>query len=86
MNLQDDMIHMAQSAKEAALKIATIPTSEKNKALKLMAQDLIAQADFIYKSNEKDLAAARDKGYAKALVDRLVVDKKQLKEMADSLF
>lgn len=85
MTMHNDIILMAKGAKEAALKMATVKTTDKNKALTLMAKALIKEAAYIYRENSKDLAEAQSKGYTKALMDRLAVNEKLLKEMAESL-
>ena len=85
MNLQKHMIEMARAAKKASLSLAVISTKEKNRALVAMAKALLAKRDYLARENSKDILMARKQGYSKALVDRLILSEKQIKEMADCL-
>src|SRR3990167_2294853 len=50
-----------------------------------MAGILLKNADAIKKANNKDVAAAKDKGLSKAMIDRLTVTDKILKTMSDGI-
>jgi len=76
---------MARKAKAASLKLGLISTAEKNRALTTMAQALISKSGYIIAQNKKDLTETQRQNYAKALVDRLVLNEKRIQEMADSL-
>lgn len=76
---------MAQQARKVSHQLALIRTDEKNRALKLMADGLIESQEYLIKENAKDLKAACAQGYAKSLVDRLVLDEKRIAAMAQSL-
>ena len=76
---------MVKAAKAAAYELSLISTDEKNKVLRQMAKALLVQKDFLKRENQKDLRAAEDKGYTKALVDRLRLTDKVIDEMADCL-
>jgi len=85
MVLRDQMIDMTKKAKTAALALGLISTRAKNQAVSAMARALIFKSDYIIAQNKKDLTAAQRQNYAKALVDRLTLNAKKIKEMADSL-
>src|SRR3990170_4830946 len=85
MSIKSDILQIAQSARQASLKLANINTSVKNKTLLSMADELLENADAVKKVNDKDVAAAKDKGLSKAMVDRLTVTDKVLKTMADGI-
>jgi glutamate-5-semialdehyde dehydrogenase len=85
MDLKKQIIKMAQEAKKVSYQLATLATSEKDKALKLMAEELRARQDFLIKENKKDIAAAKKAKLSPALVDRLVLNEKRIAGMADSL-
>ena len=85
MELKKQIMEMARKAKAASLELGLISTAEKNRALTTMAQALISKSGYIIAQNKKDLTEAQRQNYAKALVDRLILSEKRIKEMADSL-
>ena len=85
MKLKKQIMEMARKAKAASLKLGLISTAEKNRALTTMAQALISKSGYIIAQNKKDLTETQRQNYAKALVDRLVLNEKRIQEMADSL-
>ncbi len=80
-----DIKQIAKSARQASLKLASIDTNVKNRALLSMAEGLLKDADAIKEANKKDLKAAEGKGLSKAMLDRLAVSDKILKAMADGI-
>ena len=80
-----DIKQIAKSARQASLKLASIDTNVKNRALLSMAEGLLKDADAIKEANKKDLKAAEGKGLSKAMLDRLAVSDKVLKTMADGI-
>jgi glutamate-5-semialdehyde dehydrogenase len=50
-----------------------------------MALALLAKKTFLLKANKKDAAKAKGSGLSKALIDRLTLNDKRIKEMSDSL-
>lgn len=85
MNLSAHILTIAQKAKAASSKLALIAAPEKDRALRLMAKALVDNAAFIIKENQKDLAQAKINRYAPALVDRLTLNEKRIKDMAQGL-
>ena len=85
MLFKDKIIKILKGAKEASFALANISAKEKNKALSGMSQALLKNARFILSENSKDVALASEKGISKALVDRLTLTEKRIKEMAGSL-
>ncbi|MBI5047519.1 MAG: glutamate-5-semialdehyde dehydrogenase [Deltaproteobacteria bacterium] len=85
MSLKSDVLQIAQSAREASLKLANLNTNIKNKALLTMAEELLKNADKIKKANKKDVETADGKGLSKAMIDRLTVSDKVVKNMSDGI-
>ncbi|MFA5060383.1 MAG: glutamate-5-semialdehyde dehydrogenase [Candidatus Omnitrophota bacterium] len=85
MDLKHKISTIAQTAKLAAQELSAVSTEKKNQALKLMARFLIEQSSYLIRENQKDLKAARNKNYSKALIQRLTLTPKVIKEMADCL-
>lgn len=85
MDTASQIRQMAKRAKAASRKMGLVPTGLKNKILNRMAQALLLKSSYLMKENQKDLESARRQGYAKALIDRLVLKKKHIDEMSACL-
>lgn len=83
--ISDVMIEIGKRAKEAARKLATIPEGVKNEALYAMADALEANIELIVEENKKDLEEGDRQGISAALRDRLYLDEKRVREMAQGL-
>lgn len=86
MSLQNQILNMVKAAKKASQGLALVSTQAKNDALQKMARALISQKSYLLKENQKDLKEAQGKNYAKALIDRLTLNEKRIKEMAQCLW
>jgi glutamate-5-semialdehyde dehydrogenase len=80
-----ELLTKAQALKGAALKMASLTTEQKNNALALMAEELLKQTDYILEENKKDVQAGQDAGISQALLDRLTLTEKRIKEMAEGI-
>lgn len=76
---------LAVRAKEASRRLASSSTQQRNRALLAMAHALTARQDEIIAANEKDLAAAREKGTAAGLLDRLELNPQRLKAISEAV-
>nr|WP_294490823.1 glutamate-5-semialdehyde dehydrogenase [uncultured Mediterraneibacter sp.] len=76
---------LTKRAKNAATEAAKLGTEEKNRGLLSVAAELIGQQDAILEENEKDLAAAREKGVKQSLIDRLALSEQRIADMAEGL-
>ncbi len=85
MDIKEEMIRLARQARQAAKKLANLSTTIKNNALHAMADEIEAQKERIKQENEKDLAYARSKGLSSAMIDRLLLNDRRIKAMADGL-
>lgn len=85
MDVKELVLEIGQKAKEAARRLPALSTEAKNKALRLVAERLRAERAFLQAENEKDLAAAREKGLSAALIDRLTLSDKVIEGMAVGL-
>jgi len=79
------VLEKAKKAKAAAAQLAKLSSSIKDKALEMMAQALEDQTDFLIQANKPDVEAAVRNGKPKAFVDRLTLNEKRIKDMADGL-
>ncbi|MDS0525378.1 glutamate-5-semialdehyde dehydrogenase [Clostridium sp. SHJSY1] len=80
-----ELINLGTRAKEASYELMNMGTTEKDKALRNMADKLLVHNEEILKENKKDLEVAIQKGTSKAMLDRLSLDKKRIEDMADGL-
>ncbi len=83
--MSTSILKTAQAAKRASFHLASVASKEKQKALLAMAQALVANQAYIIKENAKDLDLAKKANYVKALVDRLTLNEKRIKDMADGV-
>ncbi len=85
MTLKEQILKQVTLAHRAALKLALVPTKEKDKALKAMAAALLKDAALILKANALDVSAGVGAGLTAALIDRLTLNEKRVKAMADGI-
>ncbi|MBF0516563.1 MAG: glutamate-5-semialdehyde dehydrogenase [Nitrospirae bacterium] len=85
MNIVEYVKKKALEARAGARAMAAAETQQKNNILTNMADSLRKEKDYLIKENEKDTAAARNKGLSEALIDRLTLNEKRIDEMAAGL-
>jgi glutamate-5-semialdehyde dehydrogenase len=85
MSVEQLIIEMGKGAKEASRVLRKIDRGQKDAALLLTADKLLARKEEIFRENGKDLSIARESGLAPAMIDRLTLDGKTLNSMADGL-
>lgn len=83
--LADTLQTLGRQAKQAARQLAAAPDRAKAQALRAMADLIEAQRADLQAKNELDLAAARERGLADAMVDRLRLSDRALDLMAAGL-
>ena len=83
--MESEVYSKAKAAHDAAYVLATTATDVKNKALLYIAEELINQTDAILAANAEDLARAREKGMAPAMLDRLKLTPEQIVSMAEGV-
>ena len=76
--LAAEMTAMGRQAREAARALALAGPEVRTRAIAGMATALKKRADEVLAANEADLEAARAKGMADAMMDRLALDRKRL--------
>jgi len=80
-----DIHVIGKKAKEASRILSGLSAGIKNRALSEMAASLTEAKGDILSANEKDVAAAREKGTSEALMDRLKLDESRILGMAKGL-
>jgi len=81
----EEVVEKARKAKEASLKLGVTSAPVKNAALKKMAESIERYCEEILHENRKDLEATESKGASSSLVDRLLLNEKRIREMAEGL-
>lgn len=85
MSIKEQVQKIAREARAASLEISRIGTAVKDRMLLAMATALEEKSTYLIKENAADLAAGREKGLSEAMLDRLMLDEKRIKGIADAL-
>lgn len=85
MDIKSLVLKKAMEAKASAGELAGLSSEHKNTALIKMAGALESRKSYLIKENSKDISAAKRKGLSKAMIDRLTLNEKRIKEMAQGL-
>lgn len=85
MSWEQELLEKGKLAQSASRVLAITSTTDKNKALELMAQALLDHTDDILKGNAKDIENARANNMKEAMIDRLMLDEKRVAAMAGGL-
>lgn len=72
------MVDLGQRAKGAARKLARVDSEAKNRAIHMLADELLAAQEQILAANAQDLADGREAGLSDALLDRLMLNDSRL--------
>ncbi|MEK4403766.1 glutamate-5-semialdehyde dehydrogenase [Sporosarcina sp. FSL K6-6792] len=74
-----------KAAKEVSYSLVNITTDQKNKALALIAEQLVADQTSILAENQKDLDDGKAKGFTDAILDRILLTGKRIEDMANAI-
>ena len=84
-DIQSAILEMGRKARAASRELVKLTTAQKNAILLAMADEIEARQTIILEANAKDLARATQNGLSKAMIDRLTLDPKRLKAVADAV-
>jgi glutamate-5-semialdehyde dehydrogenase len=85
MDFDHELIILGQRAKQAARKLVSLGTAEKNKALSAMAEALLVHEREILEANALDVERAVAKGLKTSLVNRLSLTPEGIREISEAL-
>jgi glutamate-5-semialdehyde dehydrogenase len=85
MDIREFVTQKAIEAKAGARSLAKTSSEHKNRVLIRMAEALKERSADLIAENKKDIEFAEKKGLSKALIDRLAITEKRVKEMAYGL-
>ncbi|WP_094490187.1 glutamate-5-semialdehyde dehydrogenase [Wohlfahrtiimonas sp. G9077] len=83
--LQNYWDQVGQQARAASRDLLRASTAEKNRALQLIHDEIMAHIDQIMVENQKDCDAARANGLTEAFIDRLLLDDARIRSMASGV-
>lgn len=85
MNINEYVLQLCKTVKDASRTLSVAKTSEKNKALELISQKLQENKDFILEENTKDLSEAEKNGIPSAMMDRLKLNDARIESICQAL-
>jgi len=85
VSIAEKIVKIARDARQASLAMARLSTAVKNDMLLKMAAALENATPALIAENRKDLAAGQLKGLSTAMLDRLMLDEKRIRGIADAL-
>ena len=83
--MKNKILKILNDAKDASRVVAGVSTENKNKALSQMAKALLKNSRYILLQNAKDVVIAKKKGLSDAMIDRLRLTNKRIKDMAQAI-
>lgn len=83
--IQSAILDMGRRARAASRVLVNLTSDQKNAILHSMADEIMAQQDSILAANALDLRRAEQNGLSKAMIDRLTLDPKRLKAIAEAV-
>ncbi len=84
-NLEPTMNRLGNAARSAAVQLASAPSAQKDAALRAAAAACRREAEAILAANQRDLAAAEQRGLAPAMLDRLKLTPGRIEAIAAGL-
>ena len=85
MTTADEVLDVARRSRVAAVTLATLTRAQKDAALLAMADALVRETPRVLAANAEDLDRGREAGLTDAILDRLALDDKRVRAMADGL-
>ena len=83
--LRQEMHDLGDAARAAAIALAQAPSAVKDRAIRGAITSIRDRAAEIIAANEKDVAAARERGTKASFIDRLALDPDRVEAMATGL-
>lgn len=81
----ENLEKICEKVKETTSTISIMNNLKKKEVLIQVAQDIIKAKDTIIKANDRDIENAVNKKMKESLIDRLKLNEKRIKEIANSL-
>ena len=85
MDIYREVEILAQNAKRASCSLALLSEKEKNAILLILAELLCQRSEEIIKANSDDLVLAEENSVPRVKLDRLMINEKRIREIAESI-
>src|SRR5690625_3425510 len=83
--MMSEVIQKGKAAKTSSYLLIGVTTEEKNKALHLVAEQIIADKDRILEENKKDIEKGKEQGLTDAVLDRIMLNETRVQDMAQAI-
>ncbi|AXI08610.1 glutamate-5-semialdehyde dehydrogenase [Oceanobacillus zhaokaii] len=80
-----EVLEKGKAAKMASYQMTGLSTEEKNTALALIAEQIVADQAFILEENNKDIETGKERGLSNAVLDRIMLTEERIQGMADGV-
>lgn len=80
-----ELLEICQRAKSVKYEVQKLGTGDKNRALLKVAECLVSEAGYILDANSKDYENGLKNGMHQGMLDRLKLDEKRIKAMAEGV-
>jgi glutamate-5-semialdehyde dehydrogenase len=80
-----EVLRKGKAAKAVSYHLIEKTTEEKNTALEKIAQQLEREQDYLVTENQKDLDFGRSNGLSDSILDRMLLNKKRIEDMANAI-
>ncbi|MGO1579932.1 MAG: glutamate-5-semialdehyde dehydrogenase [Peptoniphilaceae bacterium] len=85
LSLREELENLANKSKEAGRELSKLSSKEKNNILMAIKKYILKNEEAIISANKKDMEKGREDGLNGGLLDRLLLDHRRIKAMADSV-
>ena len=76
------VLDICKRAKDVERQVSALGELEKNNAIINISKNLVDRMDDILKANQLDLLEGRSRGLSQAMLDRLMLNEKRIRDMA----
>lgn len=80
-----EIMEKGKAAKEASVALNIATSEEKDRALQLIADQLIEEREKLLAENKKDIDEGREKGIELAVLDRILLTRERIEAMAEGV-
>ena len=80
-----EVVQKGKAAKTSSYLLTGVTTEEKNKALRFVAEQIVADQDRILEENKKDIAKGKENGLSNAVLDRIMLNETRIQDMAQAI-
>src|SRR5699024_10391998 len=83
--MMSEVIQKGKAAKTSSYLLTGVTIEEKNKALRFIAEQIVADQDRILEENKRDIAKGKEQGLSAAVLDRIMLNETSIQDMAQAI-